>query len=127
MTIDPRKAYLDAAVSTAGSDRLLIMLLSRLELDVRRAMDAQRAGDQPAAHRQLLHAQDIVLELRSTLDVDAWTGAAALGALYDWLAMRLVRANLERDVAITETCLSLVEGLTSTWSEAAALAATVSV
>ena len=95
------------------------MLYERLTLDCYRALDAQRSGDHQEAHRHLLHAQDIVMELRSSLKTDAWDGATALASLYDYLHTRLINANVKRDAAITEHCLGLVQDLAQTWREAA--------
>ena len=119
MLNDPRAAYLSNSVATASPARLLVMLCDRLALDVRRALDAQQRGDHAAAHRDLLHAQDIVIELRSTLRVDSWEGGPGLAAIYDWLFTTLVRANISRDAEITQGCLPVVAELADTWRQAA--------
>ena len=116
-----RTAYLDATVRTSSPERLLIMLLDRLVLDTRRALEAQRAMDHLAAHAQLVHAQDIVTELYATLDVDAWEGGPRLAGLYGHLQISLVEANVRRDPELTAHCVEIVEGLAETWREAALL------
>ena len=123
MTVSVRSAYMNTSVTTANPQRLLVMLYERLLLDVRRALEAQQGADHAAAHPHLTHAQDIVTELRSTLNVDAWEGGPGLAALYDWLHVQLVRANVTRDAAITADCLPVVESLVEAWRQAA-LAAT---
>ncbi len=122
---DPRAAYMDASVATASPARLLVMLYERLVLDVRKALAAQQQGDHAEAHNQLLHAQDIVLELRASLDVEAWEGGPGLASIYDFLHLQLVRANIGRDAVATEGCLKLVEDLCATWREAALAASQV--
>ena len=119
MISDARTAYLDASIATASPARLLVMLYDRLVLDCRRALEAQRGGDHAAAHGQLLHAQEIVMELRTSLDTEAWEGGPGLASLYDYLHTRLIRANVGRDASITEHCLGLVTDLAQTWREAA--------
>ncbi|WP_205314479.1 flagellar export chaperone FliS [Nocardioides houyundeii] len=119
MVNNARNAYLGASINTASPERLLVMLCERLVLDVQRAQAAQESGDHQVAHTQLLHAQDIVAELRSSLKVDAWSGAAALGSLYDWLYGQLIVANTRRDVTVTQHCLGLAEQLCDTWRQAA--------
>jgi flagellar secretion chaperone FliS len=119
MMSNPRAAYMGASVSTASPARLLVMLCERLVLDVTRARNAQAAGDHAEAHRQLVHAQEIVLELRVSLDVDVWDGGPALASIYDFLHSELVRANVTKDPARTEGCLKLVTDLCDTWREAA--------
>jgi flagellar protein FliS len=114
-----RTAYMDASVQTASPARLLVMLYDRLVLDCRRALEAQQAGDHAAAHRHLVHAQDVVVELRSSLRVDDWEGGPSLDALYGHLHVRLVAANIRRDAELTQHCLTIVEGLAEAWREAA--------
>lgn len=122
---DPRAAYMDASVATASPARLLVMLYERLVLDVRMALQAQQKADHQEAHHQLVHAQDIILELRASLDVDAWEGGPGLASIYDFLHVQLIRANIKRDAATTESCLLLVEDLCATWRQAALAASQV--
>ena len=118
-------AYLDASVATASPARLLLMLCDRLVLDLTRGLDAQRSSDFETAHRELLHAQEIVLELRGSLRTDDWEGSPGLASLYDFLHLEMVRANITKDPRITEGCLGLVTDLAATWREAAMQAVTV--
>ena len=72
-----RDTYLGSMTSTASPARLLVLLYDRLVLDLRRAVDLGEARDYLGAGRQLMHAQEIVLELQGSLRVDAWDGAVA--------------------------------------------------
>jgi flagellar protein FliS len=112
-------AYLQSSVETASPSKLLVMLYERLVLDCRRAVVAQEAGDHPVAHNNLLHAQDIVVELQSSLRPGVWEGSEALSSIYSHLMVKLVQANVQRDVAITSHCLDMVVGLADAWREAA--------
>ena len=114
-----RNAYVDQMVTTAGPGRLLVMLFDRLVLDVQKALAAQQTDDFTAASPQLLHAQEIVLELRSSLQRDVWEGAAQLDSIYAWLHTRLIQANVQRDPAMTAECLRIIEPLAEAWREAA--------
>ena len=119
MYSNAKNAYVDNSVATASPERLLVMLCDRLVLDVQRALDAQRDRNHPEAHTQLVHAQEVVIHLRSTLRVEAWEGGPGLASLYDWLHNELIRANISKDVAVTEGCLSIVTNLADTWRTAA--------
>jgi flagellar protein FliS len=118
-----KSAYVDNSVATASPERLLVMLCDRLVLDVQRGLEAQRAGNVPESHNQLVHAQEIVTHLRSTLRVEAWDGGPGLASVYDWLHNQLIRANVSKDPAVTEGCLSIVTNLADTWRTAALQAA----
>lgn len=120
---NPAQTYVGQMVGTASPERLLVMLYDRLLLDLRRALEAQRCGDHAAAGTQLLHAQDIVLELSASLRTDVWDGAPTLAALYDWLHRELVRGNVSKDPVATQNCLATVEPLAEAWRQAALTAA----
>jgi len=121
MNATARNAYMGQMVATASPARLLVMLFDRLVLDINRGIEAQEAGDREAANTNLIHAQEIVLELRSSLKLDAWEGAERLASLYAWLHSELVRANISKDVELTRGCLKIAEPLAEAWREAAQL------
>jgi flagellar secretion chaperone FliS len=112
--------YGEDATATASPARLVVMLYDRLALDLARGRQAQLDGDRETANNQLAHAQDIVAELLSSLDVDVWDGAANLASLYRWLIRELIAANVRMDPTRTAGCLSVVEPLRDAWTQAAA-------
>lgn len=114
-----RSRFVDNSITTASPARLLIMLYDRLVLDLVRAETAQESGDRTAASSQLLHAQDIVLELVASLRVEEWDGAAGLLSVYGFIHSELVRANIEGDSLATRACRFLVEPLAEAWRTAA--------
>ena len=114
-----RARYLGDSVATASPQQLLVMLYDRLALDLERAEDSLTRGDRPAAREPIMHAQEIVLELQGSLRVDLWDGGPRLSAIYGWLHKEMVRANVQRDVAATRSCLELVLPLADAWREAA--------
>lgn len=118
-----RNRYAADAVLTASPAKLLTMLYDRLVRDLTQGEQAQRAGDRHRANEALTHAQDIVLELRSSLRTDLWEGGPGLASLYTFLLSELVRANVAMDPDRTASCRSLVEPLREAWHEAAAMTA----
>ena len=114
-----RARYLGDAVATSSPQQVLVMLYDRLALDLERAQKAAAAGDREMASEQLQHAQSIVIELLSSLQVDAWEGGARLAALYSWLIGELVQANVKLDNRIS-ACRQVVEPLRDAWRQAAA-------
>lgn len=118
---DPRrKRFVDDAVSTASPARLLCLLYDRLQLDLGLAVSALGEGDRPGAAASIGHAQQIVLELRGSLDVDAWDGGPGLASLYAWILGELGRAMISGDPAVVVACAELVAPLRAAWHEAAA-------
>jgi flagellar protein FliS len=107
------------AVLSATPVRLLTMLYDRLMLDLTRADAAQVGENWPVASENLLHAQAIVDELTSSLNVTAWDGADGLLAIYTYVSNALIGANIHRDVARTRESIALLEPLRQAWHDAA--------
>ena len=114
-----RSRYLGDAVATSSPQQILVMLYDRLALDLERAQKAAAAGDREATNEQLQHAQAIVMELMSSLQVDAWEGGPRLAALYTWLIGELIQANLKLDTNRISSCRQVVEPLRDAWRTAA--------
>jgi flagellar protein FliS len=115
-----RDRYLQDSINTATPGKLLVMLYDRLVMDLVQGEESLRTGDREQANERITHAQEIILELRATLDVDAWAGAAGLASLYGFLITELIQANIQRDADKVATCRGLVEPLRDAWREAAA-------
>lgn len=114
-----RNLYNRDSVLSASPARILTMLYDRLLLDLQRAENAQRQEDWQAAGPCLLHAQEIVTELMSSLRPEIWDGGPGLLALYGYVIQNLVTANIKRDIAKTRECIVLLEPLRTAWHEAA--------
>lgn len=110
--------YLVERVNTATPAQLTGMLFDAGVGSLRNALVALEGGDVSEVHRLLVKAQDIVLELRCSLNHDAGEIAANLDALYEFLYNRLVLANVRKDAALVEEGISLLEPLQLAWREA---------
>lgn len=113
-----RERYLGNSVSTASPGRLLVMLYQRLARDLTQAEMALRSGDRKTGSDRLLHAQDIVIELRTSLDLRAWDGAISLAKIYGFLLGELIAANIQADPDRAASCLALVTPLVDAWQQA---------
>lgn len=118
-----RDRYLQDSISTASPGKLLLMLYDRLILDLMHGEEALRAGEREAAHEKLTHAQEIVIELRVSLDVESWSGAPGLANVYGYVLTELIGANIAKDADRVAVCRTLVEPLRDAWREAIAAAA----
>jgi flagellar protein FliS len=106
--------YGDDAVQTASPARLLVMLFDRLVLDLARAEHAIGAGSRATWNANIL------AELLSSLDQDAWDGGPGLAALYTWMLAELTRANVGADAGKVAACRDMAEQLRDAWTQAAA-------
>ncbi len=117
-----RDRFVSDGVGSVPPGKLLVMLYDRLLRDLDEAAVAIERRDPPAAHEALTHAQDIVAELHSALDLDRWDGAPAMVDIYTYLADLLGRANMAKSTALVIEARSVVAPLRDTWSEAYAAA-----
>ncbi|MCL2467846.1 MAG: flagellar protein FliS [Micrococcales bacterium] len=116
---DARSAYLADSVTTVGPARLLTMLYDRLLLDLDRGLESLTSGDRVAGAAHLGHARDIVSELISSLDVDAWEGGPRLMSVYSYLLVGLIEAAASGDAEKTAECRDLIAPLVEAWHGAA--------
>ncbi|GIJ50835.1 flagellar protein FliS [Virgisporangium aliadipatigenens] len=118
-----RARYLNDSIATASPARLLVMLYERLVVDLSQAETALGAGDRETADDRLKHAQEIVIELRTSLRLDLWEGATDLARIYGFLLGEMISANIRADVEKVVSCRKLVEPLLDAWRQASLISA----
>jgi flagellar protein FliS len=116
-----RTRYASVTSQTASPQRLLIMLYDRLVGDLAVAEAAMRTGDHETIGRRLTHAQEILLELWASLDVEAWPEGAPLRSLYLWMVNELMSSRLPAQPDRLVTVRQLIEPLRDAWKQALAL------
>jgi flagellar protein FliS len=105
-------------VETATPAELIGMLYDVGTGAIRAGIAAAEQADRFEAGRQLLRAQDAVMELRCALNPDAGELAQNLDAIYAYLFQRLVDANVRRDGQAAAEALELLSGLQEAWRDA---------
>lgn len=115
---DAADRYLADRVMTASPAELTAMLYDACVGSIKLAIRLQEAGEHLAALPKLTKAQDIVLELRSTLNHEAGDLASRLDALYTFAWSQLFQAGVRRDAAAARSALDVVEPLQQAWREA---------
>jgi flagellar protein FliS len=114
-----RTRYMTDSVETMSPGRLIVAVYDRLMLDFDRAIAAIERRDVHAAHGALVHAQDIVFELRHSLDTTKWAAGNQLAAIYDFVLDGLIAANVRKDANIVRSCATIIEPLRDAWRQAA--------
>lgn len=109
--------YLTERVMTASPAELTAMLFDACVGAMRTAIRLQEAGERAGAGPRLSKAQEILLELRSTLNHEAaGEMSARLDALYTYAFGRLLE-GLRGDTAAVREALSVIEPLQEAWRE----------
>ena len=118
MTINnPYKAYQQNSVTTASPGELTLMLYNGCIKFIKAARVAMESKQIQARHENLLKAQNIINELRSTLNMDVAISKNMM-AMYEYIYTRLVEANTKNDASILDEVEELVTEFRDTWKQA---------
>lgn len=109
--------YRRTSVETLSPGKLLIMLYDGAIKNVENARRDIHEGNINQAHINLIKAQEILIELMATLNMD-YDISQSLYALYEYLHNRLVDANMHKDVNILDEVEGFLSELRDTWQEA---------
>jgi len=111
--------YQRIQTETASPGQLIALLYDAMLRSLERAQAGLEQRDLETAHAPLLRAQDIVLELMASLDVDAAGEAGAIARqiapLYEYMYRRLLDASLKKDVAAVKEVRRLVQPVRDAW------------
>jgi flagellar protein FliS len=109
-------AYQDAAVTTQGKGRLIVLLYEGAIKFMKLAIQELEANNYEAKGQYINRAQDIINELNAVLDTDAGGEISAnLRKLYFFMSNRLSEANIKRDPQRIQEVITLMEELNQGW------------
>lgn len=108
--------YQKNAVQTASPAKLTLMLYDGAVKFTNIAIEAIEAGDIEKAHNNIVKAQNIIVEFRSTLDMK-YPVAKDFDVVYDYIYHRLVEANMKKDKDILVEALKHIKTMRDTWRE----------
>lgn len=114
-----QKVGIDAAVEVADPYRLILLLFAGAQAAVGNARAAMQQNNVAARGEAVSKAIDIIGNgLKVSLDLEQGGELAErLNALYDYLVLRLLRANLDNDLCALEEVATLLEEVHSAWRE----------
>lgn len=109
--------YQQNSIMTASPEELTLMLyngaikfinLGKLHIENKEIEKANNA---------IKRAQDIIMELNNTLDMN-YEISNNLRSLYTFILEKLIDANIKKDVKFLDEALPLIEEIRDTWKEA---------
>jgi flagellar protein FliS len=109
-------AYQNNKIMTANPAELTLMLYDGVIKFCNIAIVAIEAKDLSKANTNIIKAQKIIVEFRSTLDFK-YPVAKDFDLVYDYVYRRLVEANIKKDKEIIEEVLTHLRGMRDTWKE----------
>lgn len=112
--------YQRTQTQTASPVELIVMMYGGAIKFLTVAQQRIESGDTEAAHRSLVRAQEIILELMISVDVSVGPVGRNLFDLYEFMHKHLVEANVKKDAAMVGEVVSLMRELLQAWEQAIA-------
>lgn len=116
MTQNAMLAYQGNKIQTARPEELTLMLYDGAIKFCNVAIMAIEKADIEKANLNIIKAEKIITELRSTLNMK-YDVAKDFEILYEYLYRRMVEANIKKDIPILEEVLEHLRMLRDTWKD----------
>jgi flagellar secretion chaperone FliS len=107
-------AYQRVQAETSSPGELIVLLYDALLKNLRRGVVALEAGEADQVNEALTRAQDITLELRTSLDSSTEL-AEQLSPLYTYIFRSLVLANVNKDISLVRELEAMVTPMRNAW------------
>ena len=117
MTYNALNQYKQNTVFTATPEELTLMLYDGGIKFMNIAGYSIENNHMEKAHESLIRAQDIVIELKSSLNMD-YEISTNLRKLYDFIIDKLIDANISKKKEPIDEALEILTELRDTWKEA---------
>lgn len=121
MATNAAAAYKDSKLLTASPADLTLMLYEGAIKFCNIAMMAIEKKEIQKANMNIIKAEKIIIEFRSSLDFK-YAVAKDFDLVYDYIYRRLIDANIKKDNVILEEALTYIREMRDTWKEVMKLA-----
>jgi len=118
---NPYAQYKQQSITTAGPEKLLIMLFDGAIRFAGQARKAMNEKDIEETNYYLIRCQDIVFELMASLNMD-YEISHSLLPLYEYINYNLQQANIEKNLKFLDEAESYLREFREIWVQAAKLA-----
>jgi flagellar protein FliS len=112
--------YQRTQTQTASPGELIVMMYGGAIKFLTVARQKIETGDTEGAHKSLVRAQEIILELMISVDTGVGPVARNLFDLYEFMHRHLVEANVKKNAAMVDEVVSLLRELLQAWEQAIA-------
>lgn len=115
------RQYTNHSAQTATPGQLVVMLYDGFLRFAGQGKAALERGDLGEAGQRLTRAQDIVTELRVSLDMTQGPIAENLASIYDYVGERLTGARLARESEQIAEAMRCMGDLRTSWAQIASV------
>jgi len=115
--LNPYEKYKENNVMTASPGEMVVMLFEECVKVLKRGKIAIEEKDVPNAHKSLMKAQKIVLELINSLNF-TYEISHSLFAHYEYIYHEIIQCNMYKDGQRLEPIIKVMDEYAETWKEA---------
>ncbi|KRL06417.1 MAG: flagellar export chaperone FliS [Liquorilactobacillus hordei] len=113
-----KKSYLKNQVMSASPNKLIEMLYQGAIKSVKIAGLAIENDNPKKAHKELVRAQDILMELKGSLNTEVGGDVPEnLESLYEFMYQQLVKANMNKDQTLLPPVVKMLTELLDAWTQ----------
>ena len=118
MSVQEHKQYQRTQTETASPGELVVMMYKGAIKFLGAARQGLNSRDLEVTNRNLLRAQEIILELMISVDINVGPVARNLFDLYEFMHRHLVQANVRKDAKMVAEVEQLLRELVPAWEQA---------
>ena len=116
MAVNAANAYANTTIQTASKAELTLMLYEGAIKFCNIGVLAIEKMDTAKAHENIMKAQRIIVELRSTLNMK-YPVAKEFDQIYEIIYDQLVEANIRKDAETLTIALDFIRQIRDTWKQ----------
>lgn len=116
MSYEALNRYKENSVSTATPEELTLMLYDGAIKFMNIAKYSIESKDIPRANESLLRSQDIISELKYSLNMD-YEISKEMDRLYGFILEKLIDANIRKNIPDIEEAISITTDMRDTWKD----------
>lgn len=110
--------FTESAIHQKSPQELTALLYEACLTNLEEAIEDINNKDYVIANKKLQKANDILHRLGAGLNYEAGIIADQLDVLYNYMADKIVEANLHKDVAPIKEVLKIIEDISTAWNQA---------
>ena len=116
MAVNAANAYVNTTIQTASKAESTLMLYDGAVKFCNIALLAIEKKDIEKAHENIIKAQHIIVELRSTLNMK-YPVAKEFDQIYEIIYNQLLEANIRKDTDVLMVALDFIREMRDTWKQ----------
>jgi len=114
---NPSTQYKETQIQTANQGKLIVMMYDGAIKFIKVAIENLPKNKYDIVNKNIIKAEDIILELMLSINFEAGEFANKLFSLYSYMHRRLMEGNIQKDSKPLNEVLGYLEDLREAWAQ----------